>query len=92
VEVAHHSDIFVPTNYAVVGLFIIMAATVVLGLFYFNRLIFFKRAGHYDNVKASPYECGYEAFGSPVTHYEPHFFKFALAFIIFDVEILILLP
>lgn len=42
--------------------------------------------------KNSPYECGFEPLGSPISNFEPNFVAVALAFLIYDVEILLTYP
>jgi NADH-quinone oxidoreductase subunit H len=47
----------------------------------------------YPNVrKNSSYECGFEPLGSPISNFEPNFTSVALAFLIYDVEILLTYP
>ncbi|MBS1584585.1 MAG: NADH-quinone oxidoreductase subunit A [Bacteroidetes bacterium] len=42
--------------------------------------------------KNSPYECGFEPVGSPVSDFSPNFLAVALIFLIYDVEILLTFP
>lgn len=42
--------------------------------------------------KKSLYECGFETFGSSLVVYNIHYINIALLFIIFDLEILFILP
>ena len=43
-------------------------------------------------VKSQPYECGEEVKGSPFIQFNPRYYVFALAFLIFDVEIVFMYP
>lgn len=45
-----------------------------------------------DREKLSAYECGFEPFGDSRTTFDVHFYLVALLFIIFDLEIGLLLP
>jgi NADH-quinone oxidoreductase subunit A len=45
-----------------------------------------------DYHKASSYECGFEPFGSSRSFFDIHFYVIGMIFIIFDVEIVFLLP
>jgi NADH-quinone oxidoreductase subunit A len=45
-----------------------------------------------NNRKNSPYECGFEPVGSPVSEFTPNFTAVALIFLIYDVEILLTFP
>lgn len=45
-----------------------------------------------DAAKASPYECGFEAFGDARTNVSVRFYLVAILFIIFDIEVVFLFP
>jgi NADH-quinone oxidoreductase subunit A len=45
-----------------------------------------------DNEKASPYECGFEAFENSRTRFDVRYYLVAILFIIFDLEIAFLFP
>nr|YP_009501885.1 NADH dehydrogenase subunit 3 [Arytainilla spartiophila]AWU48850.1 NADH dehydrogenase subunit 3 [Arytainilla spartiophila] len=45
-----------------------------------------------DREKASPFECGFDPFSKPRISFSIHFFSISLMFLIFDIEITIILP
>lgn len=45
-----------------------------------------------SEVKNSTYECGLKPFGDAKIQYSPNFFIFALMFLIFDIETIMLYP
>ena len=49
-------------------------------------------AKNQSNEKASAYECGFEPFGDARHSFQIHFYVVAILFIIFDVEIVFLVP
>jgi NADH-quinone oxidoreductase subunit A len=50
------------------------------------------RPSHFSAEKVSPYECGETPVGSSWVQFNIRFYVFALAFIIFDVEAVLLFP
>ena len=52
--------------------------------------IFIKQS--YDLVKLSAYECGFQPFGDIRVSYDVHFYRIAILFLIFDLEIALFLP
>jgi len=45
-----------------------------------------------NNRKNSPYECGFEPVGSPVSNFTPNFLSVGLIFLIYDVEVMLTFP
>ena len=48
--------------------------------------------GHQDAVKLSPYECGEVVKGTARVQFNVRYYLFALIFVIFDVEVLFVVP
>ena len=59
---------------------------VILGLIYFINI------PTNDYEKHSAYECGFEPFGDARSFFDIHFYTIGLLFIIFDLEIVFLIP
>lgn len=72
-----------------VFLFFLSALVIASVLVGFNLFIVLNRS---NNRKNSPYECGFEPVGSPMSNFEPNFVTIALVFLIYDVEILLTYP
>nr|YP_009502247.1 NADH dehydrogenase subunit 3 [Acizzia uncatoides]AWU48815.1 NADH dehydrogenase subunit 3 [Acizzia uncatoides] len=45
-----------------------------------------------DREKASPFECGFDPFSKPRIAFSIHFFCISLMFLVFDIEITLILP
>jgi NADH-quinone oxidoreductase subunit A len=55
-------------------------------------LAYFINAPSSDYEKRSAYECGFEPFGDARSFFDVHFYIVGLLFIIFDLEIIFLVP
>nr|AFQ62419.1 NADH dehydrogenase subunit 3 [Meru phyllisae] len=53
---------------------------------------FISKKTFYDREKNSPFECGFDPMNSSRLPFSIHFFMIAIIFLIFDVEITLLLP
>ena len=61
-------------------------------LLFFLSFIFFEKKKIKTIKKKSLYECGFESFGSSLIIFNIQYINIALLFIIFDLEILFILP
>ncbi len=64
-------------------------AFVVLNVSVLSKLLRTDEPGH---VKGLPYECGEPAFGSSFIRFDIRFYVIALVFLVFDVEVIFLVP
>uniref|UniRef100_A0AAU8HNR1 NADH-ubiquinone oxidoreductase chain 3 n=1 Tax=Rhinella tacana TaxID=2826103 RepID=A0AAU8HNR1_9NEOB len=71
------------------SLFIIMTMTIVIILAVAS---FWLPIVNLDSEKLSPYECGFDPLGSARLPYSMRFFLVAILFLLFDLEIALLLP
>uniref|UniRef100_UPI003002F668 NADH dehydrogenase subunit 3 n=1 Tax=Coridius chinensis TaxID=1028097 RepID=UPI003002F668 len=69
---------------------IIAAMTISLLLMIICSII--SKTSSYDREKMSPFECGFDPMSSARTPFSIQFFLIAILFLIFDIEIAILLP
>ncbi len=77
------------SNYAFIGLFVIAAATFpMLPL----AAAYFIRPRRPTPTKLSTYECGLEAIGDIRVQFKVQYYLYALAFVIFDIEVVFLYP
>lgn len=88
---AGDSVVKITSNEAFIKAFIFFFVSLTLSalLVGFNWAIIMR---HFNNRKNSPYECGFEPLGSPMVNFEPNFIGVAIAFLIYDVEILLTYP
>jgi NADH-quinone oxidoreductase subunit A len=76
-------------NYAFIGLFLIAAVSFpVIPLV----LAYFLRPKRPTQIKQSTYECGLEALGDIWIQFKVQYYLYALAFVIFDIEVIFLYP
>jgi NADH-quinone oxidoreductase subunit A len=78
-----------PTEYFPVLLFIAVSAVVGVALIVIGNLLGPRRP---ESEKASPYECGFEAFEDARMRFDVRYYLFAILFIIFDLEIAFVFP
>ena len=76
-------------NYALVGLFLIAAVTFPLIPLVAARFV---RPRRPTATKLDTYECGLEAIGDIHVQFKVQYYLYALAFVIFDVEVIFLYP
>lgn len=76
-------------NYAFVGVFLLAALSFPAVPLVLARFLRPKRP---TPIKQSTYECGLEAIGSIWVQFKVQYYLYALAFVIFDVEVIFLYP
>lgn len=72
--------------------FLTFLLTVTIIIFVILGLIYFINIPTNDYEKHSAYECGFEPFGDARSFFDIHFYTIGLLFIIFDLEIVFLIP
>ncbi len=72
-----------------VGLFFALGWTLPAVPIVLGKLLSPKRP---NRVKQSTYECGVEMVGTPQVQFRAQYYVFALAFVVFDVELVFLFP
>lgn len=77
------------TDYAYVGLFLIFGIILVAGAFIVSWLI---RPRDPNQAKSAPYECGEAVKGTSWVQFNVRYYLIALIFVVFDVEVLFLVP
>ncbi len=79
--------------YAFLALFIAVAAAFPLALLLLCRLwVVFFQPQKPNPIKNATYECGLESKGDSWIQFKAHYYLYAILFLIFDVEVLFLLP
>jgi NADH-quinone oxidoreductase subunit A len=78
------------TQFLCVLLFILLGTGLVLIAFVFSALV--RKKSKQSPKKNAIYECGEPTVGSPWVRYDSRFYNVALVFLLFDVEIVLLLP
>lgn len=76
-------------DYAFIGVFFVIALAFPLVPLVGAYLLSPKRP---TDLKQSPYECGLEAVGDVHVQFRVQYYMYALAFVIFDIEIVFLYP
>jgi NADH-quinone oxidoreductase subunit A len=76
-------------NYAFIGLFFIAAATFPILPLVAAR---FLRPSRPTEIKLDTYECGLEAIGDIWVQFKVQYYLYALAFVVFDIEVVFLYP
>ena len=79
-----------PASFSSVLLFMTVAALFVCVALVLSRLV--RPAGKYSEEKYTTYECGENPVGSAWIQFNVRFYVVALIFVVFDVEIVFLLP
>jgi NADH-quinone oxidoreductase subunit A len=77
------------TEYFPVLLFLAVSAVIGIALIVIGNLLGPRRP---ESEKASPYECGFEAFEDARMRFDVRYYLFAILFIIFDLEIAFVFP
>ena len=79
--------------YAFLALFLAVAVAFPLALLAVTRLwVVFFQAAKPGPMKNSTYECGLESTGDSWIQFKAHYYLYAILFLVFDVEVLFLLP
>jgi NADH-quinone oxidoreductase subunit A len=76
-------------NYAFIGVFLVAALSFPAVPLVLAR---FLRPSRPSPIKQSTYECGLEAIGDIWVQFKVQYYLYALAFVIFDVEVIFLYP
>jgi NADH-quinone oxidoreductase subunit A len=77
------------TEFGKAFIFILLAAVFVVAIVYLSKLI---RPARPTKEKLTTYECGENPEGSPWIKFNIRFYVVALIFLIFDVEVVLLIP
>uniref|UniRef100_UPI00300222C9 NADH dehydrogenase subunit 3 n=1 Tax=Ammophila clavus TaxID=2594619 RepID=UPI00300222C9 len=63
---------------------------IMLLMFFWMKILSFKTKNNREKI--SPYECGFDPFNSPRIYFSFSFFIISVLFILFDIEVALLLP
>jgi len=89
-------DVVVHFNYSLIILILILLIILILILFLLVQAkllnISFFPNSKFDSEKYSPYECGFAPFKTERAQFDIKFYLVALLFLVFDVELMFLLP
>lgn len=76
-------------EYVILLIFLVVILLLTLLIPFFSAMVVYQE--NYQE-KISPYECGFEPFEDHVAQFEIRYYLLALLFLIFDLEIVYLLP
>jgi NADH-quinone oxidoreductase subunit A len=77
------------STYAFIGILVVLS---ILTPFIVLTMAFFLRPSRPTPIKESTYECGLEALGDIWVQFKVQYYLYALAFVIFDIEVVFLYP
>nr|QBZ38192.1 NADH dehydrogenase subunit 3 [Stenocranus matsumurai] len=69
---------------------ILMTSIILISLMLISYLI--SKKSILDMMKASPFECGFSKMTSPRISFSIHFFMIAIIFLMFDIELALIIP
>nr|UPI55305.1 NADH dehydrogenase subunit 3 [Neuroctenus sp.] len=73
-------------NISMMMIALTISTTLMVGCFMISK------SGNSDREKSSPFECGFDPMSSPRKPFSIHFFLIGILFLVFDVEIAVILP
>nr|YP_009681505.1 NADH dehydrogenase subunit 3 [Gregariella coralliophaga]QDO71901.1 NADH dehydrogenase subunit 3 [Gregariella coralliophaga] len=73
-------------------LFSIVLFMLILSTIFTVMFLFLSEKGGTNREKSSPYECGFETIGSARSTFSVRFFLVAVLFVVFDVEVVLVIP
>lgn len=85
-------NLFNNYEYLYVVVFIFVALIFSFFLFFLVKFFTESSFGLFFKDQVSPYECGFVPYDDARARFEVHFYIVALLFVIFDVEIVLLVP
>nr|UWI71999.1 NADH dehydrogenase subunit 3 [Neuroctenus yunnanensis] len=71
---------------------IMMAMAALISIMLMMVCFMVSKTSQSDREKSSPFECGFDPMSSPRKPFSVHFFLIGILFLVFDVEIAIILP